>query len=388
MSEIDRFQVKPSGFLAKWRSASVAIDAQGDITNPEVPGEPVMNLDRISDYKSNNRRYNPGDKITEFCNLSTFTNYRVYATDERPFARVETDINAAKCGYQTPLPEPSVPFSPFGDPEYGTYRTYDFCDIEGKHTVVSIEKKNYTGEVGILRMGGKSPVIFSYKEVDDKFAPFRPLECKLSFISDENFLLQEFYTSDERAFRVSVVTEGMLQFRGYIIPGSCREPFSAPPYEVTISATDALGGLKSSTYPVPVGSNVEVYQSFVGILAYCFSLTNLNLDIKTVCNLYDTYMPTGLDNDPLSMAKVNPLRLVDDKGATLSCYAVLEAVATAWGAYIVQANGMWNFVRANEMSNDVIRSRNYNYKGLFLRGENLQVNRVIGSVLNKGNDIL
>jgi len=381
MAQIDRFQVKPSGFLAKWRTAIVAIDENGNLSNPEASGEPIMNLDRISDYKSNNRRYNPGDLITEFCNLSTYTNYRVYATDERPFARVETDINATKCGYQTPLPEPSVPFSPFGDPVYGVYRAYGWCDIEGVQCELDIESKNYTGIPTYLNTGDKSPATISYKEIDNKFDPFRPAELKMGFICDEDFLLQEFYTNDERAFRVTARKAGAVVFRGYIIPSTCTEPFMSVPYPVSISATDALGGLKSSSYPLPVGSDIEVYQSFVDIIAYCLSLTNLNLPIRTICNLYSTGMPTGLDNDPLSMAKVNPLALANDKGGVMTCYQALEAVLTAWGAYIVQADGVWNIIRANELSGSAIRARNYNYKGLFLNAEILDVNRVIGSVL-------
>lgn len=378
--EIDAFGVKSKGLFGSWRYMNVVIDDNGILSNPGQPGRDYMNLDRISDYKQTDRRYKNNDFITEFCNLSTFTNYRVYAIDERPFARVETDINATKCGYQTPLPEPAVPTNPFGNPNYGLYRTYSFCDENLVQVNVSIECKNYTGLVFPIEVGGRSPVVLSYKEVDTKYSPIRSVECSLSFVVNDNFVLEEFYSSDERTFRVTVAKNGNIQFKGYIIPDSCMEPFNAPPYEVTIRATDAIGGLKSVTYPVPVGSTSDVYQSFVEILAYCFAMTNLNLNIATVCNLYEKLMPTGLSSDPLSLSGINPLRLSKDNGTTLSVYEVLEQVATAWGAYIVQANGNWNFIRFNELNNATTRRRFYNYKGLFLYADNLNSNRIIGAV--------
>lgn len=378
--EIDYIRVKGSGLFAKHGQQRVMIDENGAAYAEDIPGRQGFNLN-LNQYKTVERRYNVGDKITEYCNNTTHTFYRVYAINERPFVRVEADINQAKCGYEEPLPEPAVPTNPFGTPVYGLYRTFSFCDIEGQIVEVDIEANAYDGPVFPITVGGKSPVVLSYQEVDDKFAPIRAVECILSFVVEDNFVLEEFYSSDERKFRVTVKKKGNVQFRGYIIPDSCAEPFDAPPYEVTIRATDSIGGLKSVTYPVPVGSISNVSQSFIDILAYCFAMTNLNLDIATICNLYEAGMPTNLNDDPMSLASVNPLRLSKDNGTTLSVYEVLEQVARCWGAYIVQANGVWNFVRVNELSNDVIRRRRYNYKGLFLYADNMVVNRVVGGIL-------
>lgn len=378
--EIDRFGVKPSGIFASWRYKRVLIDENGNVQVTGVPGKAEMNLPRISDYSKTDRRYYNGQLITQYCNTITHTFYRVYAQDETPFVYVEADINQTKCGYLEPLPEPAVPTNPFGTPVYGLYRTFSYCDVEGQTVEVDIECKNYDGPVFPISVGGKSPVILSYKEVDDKFEPIRALECKLSFVVDENFLLEQFYTSDERTFRVTVRKSGTIQFRGYIIPDSCSEPFNSPPYEVTIRATDAIGGLKSVTYPVPVGSTSEISQSFIDILAFCFAMTNLNLDISTICNLYESSMPTSLNDDPLSLTTINPLRMSNDNGTTMTVYNVLENVAKAWGGYIVQSEGRWNLVRVNELSNNIIRRRRYNYTGLFLYADNLFSNRIVGAL--------
>lgn len=378
--EIDRFSVKINSVFIGNFFAAVIVNENGEVRTTGLPGYFNMPNNNISSYPSNDRRYQISQLITEYCNNDTHSFYRVYAQDEHPYARVETDVNQAKCGYLEPLPEPAVPSNPFGTPNYGLYRTFSYCDDKKQLVEVDIEAKNYDGEVFPIEVGGKSPVILSYKEVDDKFAPIRPLECKLSFVVDENFLLEQFYTSDERAFIVTVRKGGIVKFKGYIIPDSCAEPFDAPPYEVTIRATDAIGGLKSVTYPIPEGGNQDKSQSFVEILAYCFSMTNLNLNIATICNLYAETMPNSLNHDPLSLTNINPIRLSNDNGTTLSAYDVLEAVATAWGGFIAQVDGVWNLVRVNELSNNIIRRRNYNNTGLFLYSENISTNRVVGAI--------
>ncbi|SMC45702.1 hypothetical protein [Pedobacter africanus] len=378
--EIERIGVRASGAFSKWAYKRVVIDENGEVYAEGIPGQRDFNLS-INDYKYTDRRFRPGDLVTEFCNFNTHTFFRVYAQNENPFVYVETDINQPKCGYQEPLPEPAVPVNPFGNPVYGPYRTFDYCDIEGQLVEVVIEAKNYDGDVFPIEIGGKSPVVLSYKEVDNKFDPIRPVEAELSFIETNNFVLDEFFNGDERAFRVTALKNSKIQFRGYIIPDSCAAPFNAPPYPVSIRATDALGGLKSVTYPVPVGSLSEIRQSFVDILAYCFAMTNLNLNIVTICNVYDPLMPTGLNDDPLSLATVNPLRLSKDNGTTMTVYEVLEQVAIAWGAFIVQVNGEWNFVRIDELSKASIRRRTYNYKGLFLYADNLDNNRIAGAAV-------
>lgn len=374
---VETFWVKPTGFLASKRYVNVVVSDDGVVTRSNVPGKEVINRPFVSDYRTNNRSYNNGDLITTFCNFNTFTRINVYAQDETPFAYVTTGLDDTTCGFQTPLPTPAVPPNPFGTVAYGEYRFMNYCDDNGIAINISIEKKNFEGEPTEIFIGDKQTVKLSYKEVDNKFAPIRPLECTLGFINNENFLLSEFYTEDERTFRVTVTKDDVIKFKGYIIPDSCSEPFNAPPYPVSIKCTDALGSLKTVTYPFPVGGTFDLRQSFVDVLAYCFSPLNLNLDIVTICNLYEAKMPNSLNDDPLSMTTFNPLRLADDSGKVLTVYDTLVEIAKAWGAYIVQSNGKWCFVRANEPSQLVVRQRTYNYTGLFLAGENVANNRVV-----------
>jgi hypothetical protein len=381
MATVETFGVKPTGFLASWRYVNVDVSDNGIVTNSDVPGKPSVNLDEVTDYRTNNRAYVNGQMITSFCNLTTFTRYNVFAQNARPFAYVTTDLNDPTCGYETPLPEPAVPYNPFGNPVYGAYRTLDYCDRYGVQIEAIIEKKAYVGASSAIPIGGRTPVVRSYKQVQQKTDPIRPQEVNLSFVNTEDFLLSEFYNEDERTFRVTIIEGGLITFRGYIIPDSCSEPFDKAPYEVSIRCTDALGSLETVTYPFPVGPSFNLRQTFLEIIAYCLAPLNLNLDIVTICNLYEKTMPTGLSDDPLNLVTINPLRLANDAGKILTSYEVLKQVCTAWGMFIVQDQGRWCVVRSNELSSLVVRKRTYNYKGLLLMAENIYNERIVGSVV-------
>lgn len=341
----------------------ILVNENGLIRTEDRPGNPPFSYDRISDYINNSRNYSPGDKITEFCNFDTHTRYTVRAQDERPFAYVQDELNVPACGYEEPLPEPFKPFNPFGTLVYGPYKEIKYCDWELNEVRVLIEKKNYTGSLTEIPIKGGKPVRKIYSRVDDINTPIRPCEVELAIINSENFQTEEFYTADERTFRVTIFVNDLIDFKGYIIPDNSQEPFNAPNTESLIRCTDALGTLKSATYPVQKGQDFEFKQSFIAVLCFALASTNLNLDIKTICNLYADDMPNGLDDDPLYMAEISPFRLAKDNGELLTCYEVIEEVCKAWGAIFVQDGGAWNMVRGKELSIQPIRQRVYDYTG-------------------------
>lgn len=394
--EIDQFGVKPAGFLAKWRYKRVMIDENGNITAEAVPGKEEMNLPCIGDYKKRDRRYNDNDLITEFCNITTHTNFRVYATDCTPFATVQIDLNQAKCGYQVPLPTPIIPPSPFpgvpGGPvvpsvpplSYGLYAKLDVCDDKNIPVNIKIYRRGYTGQPTQIKYGGASPAIISWKNKEDyKLEPIRASEFQLTLVSSDTFNLEQLYTQDEREFKIEASKGGVIKFVGFGTPEEASEEFKGGPYDVTWRATDGLGALKKIAYPLPLGTIVDSQQKFIEILTYCLAKTDLNINIITLCNLYEVKMSNGLDDDPLAQASVNPLRL-SDKGAIFDCYKVLETICKQFGAFIVQDRGAWNFVRQSELASPILRRRIYNSTGFFLSSEQFNNKRVATC---KGSDI-
>lgn len=365
---VDEWYVKPTGVLAAKRYKRVLVSDSGVVTTEPVPGKPDMNLPCISDYKTTNRRFRDGDLITSFCNFQSHVNYRIYAQDCDPFVTVQTDINAPACGYLVPPPTPFVPFNPWGNPTYTLQNYFEFCDDDGNDTRVEILSKCFAGTATEIKTGGASPVILEWRsdtDADDKFSPFRSLVATITFIATVDFEMRQFYTEDQRAFKVTVTKPWGLVFSGFMIPTSASEPFVSPGYPVSLKATAGINSLKLVSYPMPTGVSIDTRQSWLEVITYCLRMTNLDLDIQTICNMYERKMANTPDADPLLQSSVCPLRWVEG-GSVATCYDVLQDICRQFSAYLTQVDGKWTFVRVSEVARDVLRRRTYNYTGLFL----------------------
>lgn len=363
-----QFWVKPQGILASKRYANVFVDREtGAVTQENVPGKEAINLNSLSDYKSNNYPYAEGQEITRFCNTTTFTQYRILAKRSKDWAITQTDLNAPICGYLEPLPTPAVPANPFGTATYGLYATLAYCDVKQVAYEARIFKRNHDDTPIEIQYGSSSPVRRIYTAGDDKFSTIRSQEVELSFIATSNFQLQNIYTADEREYRLDIydVASGERNFSGFIMPDNSDEPFAHPNYTVTVRATDGIGALKTITYPMPVGSSTDIRQKFLYILAFALAKTNLDLDILTMVNIYATGMANGLNDDPLEQANVNPLRMSSTNGEIYSCYEAIDAVCREFGASISQVNGQWRIARITELATGTGRYRLYDYTGRF-----------------------
>lgn len=378
-----QFWVKPSGIFASKRYANVFVDDNGIVTTENVPGKEAINLPSVDDYKSTNYPYAEGNDISEFCNTTTFTKYHLYASRTTPWAYTTTLINAPECGYLTPLPTPAVPPNPYGTATYDVFAFMEFCDNALNEKLVKIYRKHGAEVLDPIELeyGGKSPVVYSYTAGDNKFSPIRTCECEFNFIALENFPMEVLYTFDEREFLLEVtdVSTGKIDFKGFVSTDNSSEPFSTPPYAVSVRATDGIGGLKTISYPMPVGSSTDIKQKFLYMIAYALSKTNLDLDIMTMCNLYATGMENGLDNDPVEMAQASPLRMTNSSGDVYTCYEALEAICLQFGACLSQVNGQWRFARVTEMARGTARYRLYDYTGRFKLSGTLATTRLAGN---------
>lgn len=365
---IDEFSAKPSGFLASWRYIRVIIDTETHlITNLCVPGKECINRPNLSDYQKVSRRYNSGDVITTFCDFVTFERVTVTASNTEPFAIATIETDVAACGYLTPLPTPAVPPNPFGTVPYGAYKSYEFCDETRTYNYeVIIYKKNFAGLLTEIVAADPVPISQSYKR-SKKFDPVVGCEFSFGWIASSEFDCSVLYSDDEREYKAEVYRNGVLYFSGFVVPDLSEEPFKPYPYPVTITITDGLALLHKQSYPTPIVNNsLTIQQPFLYMLAFCFAQTGLQLDILSACNLYEEKMLNGANDDPLVQAKANPLRLADDWGMIKDCYSMIEEIARLFGAIVFQADGIWQFVRVNELAQQVIRARRYNYTGLFL----------------------
>lgn len=356
-------------FPAAPRYADVFVDDNGLITHEPVPGLQFIGNAPLTIFQTVQRQAPlPPLPITTFCNYITFTNNRIYAQNEPPFANNQPILNAPECGYEEPVPTPGVPYNPFGNPNYGLFATFNYCDRNGDIVTLNISKKNYTGSSRIIEVKGKTPIIITRQTIDE-LDPIQKTELKVTVVALENFEFTELYTQDERMFQGEVIKNNITEFKGYLIPDYSNESFDSPANEVLLKFTDGLTQLKEVTYPIPLGSSTNQRQAFKDILCYCLAPLNLNINLSTIVNIYANTNKTGLNDDPMAQNSINPLRLVDDKGTTLKSYEVIEALCRSFRAVFVQDGGEWHFVRRKELIIGTSRRRIYDYKGIFLYAE-------------------
>lgn len=365
----------------RFRFADIYVDDDGIVTAEESPGKEFIGNNPLSNFNPVIRQATlPPLPFTTFCNYTTFTKNRIFASNDFPFAYNVPELNSAECGYETVIPTPGVPYNPFGNPNYGEYARFDFCDDRGINVNIIFRKKNYEGSVWIIEKGGKSPVEITRKEITD-LEPIAPTEAKISLIQQENFEYSVFYTQDERMFQVEVIKAGITEFKGYLMPDISNEKFDWPANERIFRATDGLTHLKQVTYPVPLGGSTAERQSFKDMLCYCLAPLNLNLNISTIVNLYASTNRTGLNDDPMAQNTLSPLRLTNEKGTILTSYQVLEELGKMFRAVLVQDGGEWFLFRRKELIIGTSRRRVYDYRGVFLYAEEYQSPRGIGRVL-------
>jgi len=217
---------------------------------------------------------------------------------------------------------------------YATKYQFSFFSGNGVYYLVDILKDGYTG-APIERKLGKTPVI-RMQDSD----PFRPTSCNLVLECAVDGEFAELYTSNPFQYRVDIyrggspVELGYKIWTGFVATEIYAEPDIAPPYDVSITATDGLGILKEYDFE-PVGA-LTVRAHLINLL----SKTGLDLDMVTASSLRE-YGETAVAF--LDGAKINIDYM---EGET--CYDVLKALLETLHATITQCRGEWLIVRETD----------------------------------------
>ena len=217
---------------------------------------------------------------------------------------------------------------------YNTKYLFRFDSIHGVEYRIYLEEDGYSGSI-IQRPLGKAP-IFRMKES----VPFRPTSLDLVLECRTEGEYVDLYTTDPRKYRVDVyrrINEGENEFiwRGFVATEIYSEPDIAPPYDVSITATDGLGVLKEYDFvPGP--------RTIVGHLSYLLGETGMNIDLWSVSALKANggTVPAFFDN-----VKID-LDYMDGK----SCYEVLSELLTTLRLTVTQWRGAWLLIRETDVS--------------------------------------
>lgn len=248
----------------------------------------------------------------------------------------------------------------------------EYCDDFGTQRNVYILKYNYTG--GMTELTGQpNPVTLSYDSSEDfKFSPIRPSTADINIIlnSETGVNLDEFWTIDERDFKVEVYKSTSIDWTGFLITDGLSYNLTGNNYEATLTFADGLGNLEHLKFvddnDKPYGNQDLTYNNgfefpFILIFTEILRKLGLDLDLWTCVDSYETNMTkTGdtRDADPLANAYVNVKTYIKEgdnenipywygSGEEWNCKEVLENCLNIFGAKVYQEGGVWRIKTIN-----------------------------------------
>lgn len=169
----------------------------------------------------------------------------------------------------------------------------EYDDRSGNVTSIEIYENKYLGEESEARAAGSPLTITTGQTGQTRIESIKGSKASISFISLTDREFQDLFTSNSRQFRVDVKKEGILIWRGWLVPDFWQEPYIAPPYVVELEATDGLGELKSADF---VFENIYGPQFYSGrmthleVIVLCLKRTGLDLPIYTAVNVFEENM--------------------------------------------------------------------------------------------------
>lgn len=221
---------------------------------------------------------------------------------------------------------------------YGQKYLFRWESIHGVEFRIILLQDGYSGSV-IQRPIGGAPVL---KMQENECVRGTSLEWKAECRVDGEFA--DLYTSSPREFSVELYRNNTKIWTGFITPELYSEPDIAPPYDVSLVATDGLGELKLYDY-AKIGQ-----QSIRSILQTVLSYTGQDNEIYFVSQLHTS-----------AVTDINFLRLIEtnlDFEEGESCHDVLQSVLRTLHATITLARGKWFIIRETdyEVSGTSIRA--------------------------------
>src|SRR5690606_35423458 len=251
-----------------------------------------------------------------------------------------------------------------------------FCDRYGNQYRASIHEDGFEGDAQLVE-GGPSPVVIRYESFSDfKFDPIRASQCIITLVSSQTFNSQNFYTGDEKKFKIEIYKNSSLYWTGYLMPNGLREDFRSAPNYIVLTASDYLPGIKNIKFLQEDGSQYTGRQTFVEVLNTCTGKTGLGLTLDTYVNVYPTALTPGPTVDPLNETDVNVQTFIEnrnrelprtpigsnyprprnkfptqtaksDKPRPMNCYEVIDYNAALWNSRFFQDDAKWKFERIN-----------------------------------------
>lgn len=218
---------------------------------------------------------------------------------------------------------------------YGLRYKFAFESQSGVDYEIQILQDGYSGSV-TQRALGRAPVL--RRDLNDCISG-SSLEIAAECLVDGEFAA--LYTSDAFEYKAVLYRSGSVIWTGFVSPELYSEPDIAPPYDVSITATDGLGELRNVTFE---GGGLKTLRAH---LAALLAGTGLTRAIYLASGLTVTAPTAVAANDLLDRVSVDL-----DHMAGESSYDVLQALLASLHARIVQSRDKWLVYRDTDLEDD------------------------------------
>lgn len=220
---------------------------------------------------------------------------------------------------------------------YNTRFAFHFESKVSKRALfILVKEDGYSGEM-ISRSLGGSPIL---RRDNSGFICGTSLEWPAECVTDEEFAV--FYTSDPKKFKVELYEGLTLIWTGFLTTELYADPDIAPPYDVTLTATDGLGELKNVEWDGMEDTEeavFNIYRTVASIIVDLLSSTGQDIPLYSACKL-----KTGAG---LEMFKNAYCNLEGLKGK--SCYDVLSTILESCHATITSIGPCWLLMRETDL---------------------------------------
>lgn len=213
---------------------------------------------------------------------------------------------------------------------YGLKYTLSCLSERGNDYKIEILAKDYQG-APIAKKMGVAPVL----NIAEGDGCIQGTSLTFAVQADVDGELLEFYTTDNKQFQVLLYRNGALMWQGYLLPELYGEMYVAPPYDVSLTATDQLATLKEVEY-----NREDEQVTLHTVLEYLLSHTQLTMPICYHMQLAHRLGTPMFENSYINQSAYN--------GS--DCYEVLNAILLSTNCRIMQLGNQWLVTSATDSS--------------------------------------
>lgn len=215
---------------------------------------------------------------------------------------------------------------------YGLKYYMTWVSERGNDCRIEILEKEYEGPSKLKKLG--SAPILRLDNADNGI-----IGTSLQFLmqADVDGELAELYTTDSKKYKVRYSISGSIMWEGYILQELYSEEYIAPPYDVSITATDQIALLKDEPYK-PIGR-----ESILKIVQNALMPTALKQPFIIQSSLQPSVMSD--ESTFISQVRINDIAFADK-----SCYEVVQQIMATCGMTLISWESAWFIVRNNDFN--------------------------------------